>query len=110
MVSRPSHARRVTLASIYAGGGVIGGVAFIIVPIVHLFTTWALPLIGVLMAMRTMRRTLAIERVDGTCPSCDAEIHDYDRGGDDPAWQVCPRCDARLAIQLSEPDRIGHSV
>lgn len=100
-VVRPSGVRRAIVATVFVVGGIVGGLAFIIIPIVHLFTTWALPLIGVLMAIRVMRRELSIHRLDGVCPACRNEIHEYDRGGDDPAWQLCPRCDARLAIVLA---------
>src|SRR6187399_125714 len=60
---------RVTRAILYVFGGLVAGTACIIVPIVHLFSTWGFPLLGVVMAMRTMRRHFVIDRLDAVCPT-----------------------------------------
>lgn len=98
LIKRPTASQRGVLAAAYAVGGLLLGGACIVIPIIHLVTTWALPLIGIVLAVRTMRRETIVTRVEGMCPACSKPIEAYDRGGDDPAWQLCPHCDARLQI------------
>jgi len=97
-VQRRSSAQRAVRAGALVVGGLATGTICIVIPIVHLVTTWALPLLGVLLAVREMRREVVITRLEGQCPACEAMIDERDRGRDDPAVQVCPHCNRRLQI------------
>jgi hypothetical protein len=47
-VSRYSTAHRIVIASIWVAGGFLLAAPCIVIPIVHLFSTWGLPLLGIL--------------------------------------------------------------
>lgn len=100
-VVRYSQATRVTFAVMYVLGGLLGGLFCIVVPVVHLFTTWGLPVLGVLMAIRAMRRTVVVYHPEGACPACGAMIQLVSGPIDDTAWQHCPDCQAALQIRLA---------
>jgi hypothetical protein len=97
-IVRYSTSSRIIQATLWAIGGLLGGTACIIIPVVHLFTTWGLPLLGILMAVRTMRREIVIHEPTGTCPHCKEKIELAGGAANDPEWQVCPHC--KTAIQV----------
>ena len=97
-VVRYSTASRITQATLWIIGGLLGGTACIIIPVVHLFSTWGLPLLGIFMAVRTMRREVVIYEPTGTCPNCKGKIELAGGAANDPEWQVCPHC--KTAIQV----------
>lgn len=84
----------------FVGGFLLGG-ACIIVPVLHLVTTWALPLGGIVMGLRTLKIEQRMGTVNGTCPACTQRIEL--RGGPIKAanWRVCPECDKDLEIVLA---------
>ncbi len=96
----PSGARIGTAVAFFVGG-FMGAAACIIVPILHLITTWALPLAGILMGLRTLRIEHRLGRIAGTCPLCEQQIEL--RGGPVKAsnWRVCPSC--RKDVELVLP-------
>lgn len=98
-VERFSTAGRITIATLWVVGGLLGGTACIIVPGVHLITTWAFPLLGIMMAMRTMRREVVIQQPQGLCPSCNQRLNLPGGATSDPGWQKCPSCHDALKIR-----------
>jgi len=96
----PSGVRLATAVAFFAGG-FMGAAACIIVPILHLVTTWALPLAGILMGLRTLRIEHRLGSITGTCPLCEQRI--TLRGGPVKAsnWRVCPSCrkDVEVVIE-----------
>ena len=86
-------------ATMWAVGGLVLGTACILIPVVHLVTTWALPLLGIVMAVRTMKRTTHVVQPAGRCPNCDEPITLAGGGIDDAMWQVCPNCRAQLTVR-----------
>jgi hypothetical protein len=74
---------------------------FIVVPIVHLVSTWALPLGGMLLGMRAFKRRVVIYNVSGECPECHEAVEFVGGSVDDPSWQVCPKCKATLKIRAA---------
>ncbi len=102
-VSRTTDAGRAIKAVLYAVGGLLLGGACIIVPFVHLVTTWALPIGGIWMAMRTMDRKHTFVAIDGVCPSCGKPLHLIEQGVDGGPTQDCPHCDQRLQVRLGAP-------
>jgi hypothetical protein len=101
-VIRSTHAGRVTIATLYVVGGLLGGTACIVIPILHLFTTWGFPLLGILMAVRTMKRDVLIYQPEGPCPVCAEPIELAGGLPGDSSWQVCPECKAALHVRVPE--------
>ena len=100
-IERYSEVTRIGKAvGFFVGGFVLGG-ACIIVPVLHLVTTWALPLAGIVMGLRTLKIEQRLSRINGTCPACTQRIEL--RGGAVKAaiWRVCPECDKDLEIVLT---------
>src|SRR5687767_7885019 len=95
-VLRHSQANRMTIAMLYALGGFFGATVCIVVPIAHLITTWALPVGGIFMAIRTWKREIVIVGTEGPCPNCEKPIQLSGGSATEPEWQVCPECKARL--------------
>jgi hypothetical protein len=102
-VARYSEALRITIGVLYIVGGLLGGTACIVVPIVHLVSTWALPLCGILLGLRAFKRRVVVCRPAGICPSCNEPIELVGGSIDDLAWQVCPRCGAAVRVRPNPP-------
>src|SRR5262245_39595979 len=98
-VFRYSNANRIIRASLWVIAGLFGGTACIIVPVVHLFTTWGFPLLGIFMAVRTIKREVSIHQVEGTCPICDQPIDIAGGALIDQEWQMCQHCKEKLTFR-----------
>jgi hypothetical protein len=85
----------------YVLGGLLGGAACIIIPVLHLITTWALPLIGILAGLRAWRARADVRDVQGPCPACGEPI---ELGGgcvsEEPLSTSCPSCQAPLRVRV----------
>ncbi len=103
-----SSSARITKAVLLMVGGVLGGAACIIVPVVHLFTTWGLPLAGILLGLRALRTHRKLDRVTGRCPGCEAEIELVGGALQDSARQKCFKCAAPLELVWPESAAGGH--
>lgn len=98
-VVRYSLTGRRVKGGIYLGAGITGGAVFIIVPVLHLCTTWALPLAGLVACIVTLRTELRMRKVSGPCPACGEEIGlGGGAGGLVSEW--CPRCKVPIQISL----------
>lgn len=83
--------------------GFVGAILFLPVIGVHLFTTWAFPLAGIIACVSTLRTRSSLTAIEGPCPACDASI---ELGGGritDPMWDSCPECSRPLQLMLQEP-------
>ncbi len=103
----PEAARICKAVGFFAGGFLLGG-ACIFVPVLHLVTTWALPLAGIVLGMRTLKIDRAFGPITGTCPLCEKPIEL--RGGPIKAsnWRVCPQCGKD--IEIVAPDTSGKDM
>lgn len=99
-VVRPTAAGNAIRAIVCVVGGLLGAAIFILIPIVHLVTTWLLPLLGVMLALRALRRKAAVYDAEGACPSCKEAIRLPGGELDDPSWQMCLRCGQRIQVRL----------
>lgn len=90
---------RITIGVMWIVGGLLAALMFIVVPIVHLFSTWAFPLIGFLLGKRAFSRRVVLYQITAECPSCHETIETNGGSIDDPSWQVCPRCSAALKFR-----------
>ncbi len=98
----PETARIGKAVGFFAGGFLLGG-ACIFVPVLHLVTTWALPLAGIVFGLRTLKIDRAFGPITGTCPLCEKPIEL--RGGPIKTsnWRVCPECQKDLQVVVAEP-------
>ena len=110
-VIRYSNASRITRATLFVIAGLIGGTVCIIVPVVHLVTTWGFPLIGILLANRTMKREVSIHQPAVPCPHCGQAIEIAGGALIDSEWQVCPHCRTKLVYRAqAAPAQIPESL
>ena len=100
---RFSAATRAGWATGYVLAGLLGGAAFVIVPILHLCTTWALPLLGILAGVRAWLTQVALREVEGSCPACGEAIRLTGGNGLGPHRDDCPRCRRPLEVVLDPP-------
>jgi hypothetical protein len=87
----------------FIAGGLIGGAACILVPVLHLITTWALPLIGIIAGIRASKTHASITDVVGPCPACQKDTNLL--GGkvtDHAPTDQCRSCRALLEMVLQE--------
>jgi len=108
-IQRYPEAARIAKAVAFIAGGFLLGFACIFVPVLHLITTWALPLAGIVLGRRTLKIDRAFGPIKGLCPLCERPIEL--RGGPiKPSnWRVCPECKKDLEIvtpDASESDML----
>ena len=75
--------------------------AFVFVPIVHLITTWALPIAGLIGFWMMLRTNAVVKTIEGQCPDCS---HDFAfKGGpiEDIMWYRCEQCRLPLKVLFS---------
>lgn len=84
-------------AAFLIGGVALAGVC-IMIPIVHLITTWLFPVLGAAMAWKTWTTELTLDTVDAACPECGAALGWRDMGARFPLRESCPSCDTQLQI------------
>ena len=102
-IERYPEAARIGKAIAFIVGGFLLGFACIFVPVLHLFTTWALPLAGIVLGRRTLKIDRAFGPIKGLCPLCEKPIEL--RGGPIKTsnWRVCPQCNKDLEIVTPDP-------
>ena len=86
----------------FAVGGLVLGGVFIVVPLVHLITTWFLPLLGFYLAWTAFNKDRTFTGIQGACPACKADIT-LDGGRITPSmWDQCPACRRPVQILIEE--------
>ena len=98
-----SDSARFRRAALFLGAGILGGAMFIVVPILHLFTTWALPLAGLLAAVHAVRTRGTVTDIRGACPACETEITLEGGRAEFPLRDACTNCHRPLLIIQSDP-------
>ncbi len=92
--------------SLKAAGFALGGLALagvlIFVPLLHLITTWLVPLLGFFLAWTTWRTDRTLTAIEGPCPGCKAPIRLDGGRVEDPMWDQCPACKRPVQIILSK--------
>ena len=99
-ITRYNEGQRLARALPVAIGGISLGAVSILVPAVHLISTWLLPLLGIFIASYIYKTTMVVGRVATSCPDCSAEVA-IDKAGsvdDEPLWLRCPSCKLPLAF------------
>ncbi len=92
-----------------AGGLLLGGLALgaatIVIPTVHLISTWLIPLLGAGVALYVYRVRARVGEITGTCPSCGEAMRIESPGAvaDEAVWVRCDRCAHPLELRLGDP-------
>ena len=98
-VDRYGPAARTMRAGLFIGGGLLGGGACIIVPVLHLITTWALPLLGIVLGARAYKTEMKLYALTGPCPACNVPIQ-LAGGAAHELILSCPKCGEKLEVEL----------
>ena len=93
-----SSTGRICKAFLCLLGGLGLGAILIVVPILHLITTWALPLGGLLWAVHILRTEATIREIDGTCPVCGVALRLEGGRAVFPLRESCPDCRRPLMV------------
>ena len=89
--------------SLFIGiGGTVIGIMTILIPVAHFVTTWAIPLMSIFAAWYLYKMGPLIQRIVGTCPSCDAPIDVEGGTAAADLWIRCPSCNEALHPSLHE--------
>ena len=99
---RHSKAGRLVRAALFIIGGLFGGIVCIVIPLVHLVTTWGFPLLGIYLGLRETRRETAVYGLDGICPNSNEKIELAGSWLNEPTWQSCPNCHVKLSIRATD--------
>ncbi len=90
----PRTAKAIGLA---LGGFIAAGIC-LFVPLLHLITTWLLPILGLWAAWNGWRTQESYTSVEGACPACAAAISLDGGRVADPMWDQCPACKRPVQI------------
>jgi predicted RNA-binding Zn-ribbon protein involved in translation (DUF1610 family) len=102
-ITRTSPAIRKTWAFVVLVVGFAAGAVSVLIPILHLFSTWILPLAAILVAREIWRREFSITSLQGDCPNCGSRITRGGRAMHNSPWQECPDCPAGLQVVPLSP-------
>jgi ribosomal protein S27AE len=89
----------------FAVGGVLCAMPLVLVPILHLVTTWLLPLLGMIAAVNAWRTQEKLTSIQGECPSCSDSV--TLEGGQvvDQMHDTCPACNRIVFIQRDQAEK-----
>ena len=93
----PASMRFLT-ALIWLGIGFGGAALLIVVPVVHLISTWLLPLVAVLGAFSALRTPSRVSHVTGRCPVCQGKLLLAGGRAEFPVRDSCEHCGRPLTI------------
>lgn len=99
-VVRYGEGVRMAKAAALVLGGLVGGAVLIVVPVLHLISTWLLPLAGIAGAVLVYRTTLRVSRVEATCPSCGEDFTVEESMAQDD-WIRCTHCTHPLQLDVA---------
>lgn len=91
-------------ASAIAASGVLAGAASVIIPAVHLVSTWLIPLLSFGIAAYVLQVRARVDRIEGVCPKCGETLSAGPFGAatdDEPLWVRCPSCTLPLEVRWS---------
>lgn len=97
-IIRYGSVARIGRAIAFALGGLLGGAVCILFPVVHLITTWALPLGGIVLGLKALRTREKLVSLSGPCPSCQEKVQLFGGPVHGGKPRTCPRC--RIALEL----------
>lgn len=89
---------RIFAALLWLGLGFGGALALIVVPVVHLISTWLLPLVAILAAVNAIRTHARVSHVTGNCPACKGKLLLGGGRAVFPVRDSCEHCGRPLLI------------
>ena len=101
-VVRSSAGTQLGKALALAIGGTVLGAMSILIPVAHFVTTWAIPLVSIFAAWHIYKMGPHIQRIVGTCPSCEGAIDSEGGTAAPDLWIRCPHCNEALHPSLHE--------
>lgn len=104
-VVRRSAAWRAGAAAAVGLAGLVLGAASVLVPIVHLISVWAVPLLALGVGAYVWTLRLAVREIEGTCAACGAAVVHPGGEHDDPMFIRCAACGDPLEVRVP-----SHSV
>jgi len=104
-VVRRGRAGRLARALLLAVAGLLLGAAFIVVPILHLFTTWIFPMLGIGLGVWVYRIAIVVKEVRATCPDCGEAMRVRVGALEEYHWIRCPSCATPLRLEVGEAPR-----
>lgn len=93
---------RILVALIWLLLGFGGAASLIVVPVVHLFTTWALPVAALIGAYNTLKTDARVSHVTGQCPACDGKLLLAGGRAVFPFQESCEHCGRPLILTLAK--------
>lgn len=102
-VARYSSGQRLGKALPIAIGGTLLGAATIVIPGVHLISTWAIPLLAIGIAWYFFSKLGAVDGVQGACPACGEAMNAEGGPWEDPMWVRCNHCNQPIEVKLATP-------
>ena len=93
---------RIGKAVAFLVGGFVGAAVCIVVPVLHLITTWALPLVGVVAFVVVLGTKSTLTDISGSCPGCGEDITLKGGKADFPLRDACPGCSRPLLVKPQE--------
>lgn len=99
-VERTSDVVRYGRAAVICVIGVVLGACTLVIPMVHFFAPWGLPLLSAGLAAYTLSLRGNIHSVEGPCPACSRTVVLGAQGAlsSEPIWILCPHCKEPLAL------------
>ena len=89
---------RIVAVLLWLAIGFGGAVVLMVVPVVHLISTWLLPLVAVLGAFNALRTPRRVSHVTGRCPVCQGKLLLAGGRADFPVRDSCEHCGRPLTI------------
>lgn len=89
---------RVLAALLWLAIGFGGAAVLVVVPVVHLISTWLFPLVAVLGAFNALRTPRRVSHVTGRCPVCQGKLLLAGGRADFPVRDSCEHCGRPLTI------------
>jgi len=90
---------RLVAALLWLAGGFGLGFLLFPVPIVHLISTWACPLAGILGAVNAVKTHAKISYVEGRCPACNGKLLMAGGRAVFPVRDSCEHCGRPILIE-----------
>jgi DNA-directed RNA polymerase subunit RPC12/RpoP len=101
-VTRWSGAQRGARAGVIAVSGFLVGAVTIPIPMVHFIAPWLAWLVTLGLTLYVAQMSSRIDRVEGRCAKCGAEIRAGPFGNssaEEPLWVRCPSCTIPLEVR-----------
>jgi len=83
------------------------GAALIVVPILHLLTTWALPLGGLALGFNAWKTRARLGSMEGHCPACEAPLSLEGSGANFPVRETCGGCGCALELERADDREVA---